>query len=75
MLNPNPLARHKYQRSFTVLLLDEQLNLINEKKFTTNKFLFDHDIITKDGLFLAINNPFNSMQYKDSLTFEKINFE
>lgn len=75
VLSPHITARHKYQRDFTIVVLDEQLNYITKKIFDTQKYLYDQAIITKDGLFLATNNPFSPIQQKGTLEFKRINFD
>lgn len=65
---------HKYQRDFTVIILDTAFEFVDKKVISGNKYVFDQEFVTDDGLFLSLNNPFNKKISSDTLYFEKIIF-
>ncbi len=57
---------------FVVMVLDDELNLLTEKKFDAGKYLPSNFFVGEKGLYLSVNHPDNPENKEDSLVFELI---
>ncbi|MFT6964689.1 MAG: hypothetical protein ACJAWV_004431 [Flammeovirgaceae bacterium] len=60
------------QRPFSVIVLDEQFNIIGEQLFPAEKYEFTYGraFIHPKGLYLGLNNPHNTEIGEDEMAFQ-----
>jgi hypothetical protein len=70
-VEPVAAYRPKYQRPFTILVLDAQGKLKKQQLYNPGEYYLDHEIITEGGLYLMRQQP----QPTNELVFERLNLE
>ena len=60
----------RYAPDFSIIILDENLNIIGETKFPSDTYDPNGYFIAEDGLYLSVSNPFNPDYSVDKLEFE-----
>ncbi|MGW8122211.1 DUF4221 family protein [Roseivirga echinicomitans] len=61
----------QFPRSFSIMILDENLNIIGEQLFDHNKeFVPQNIFVGKEGLYMSINHPDNPDNEEDYFTFK-----
>lgn len=63
---------HSKKKNFSIIILDNEFNIIGETLFPDNLYVPELLFITKDGLFISTNNERNSKFDEDLLNFERI---
>lgn len=58
--------------AFVVMVLDEELNVLTERKFDAGTYLPSNFFVGEKGLYLSINHPDNPENKEDKLAFELI---
>jgi hypothetical protein len=58
--------------SFVVMVFDENLDLLTEKKFEAGKYMPTNSFVGEEGLYISINNPENPENKEDWMSFELI---
>lgn len=58
--------------SFVVMVFDENLDLLTEKKFEAGKYMPTNSFVGEKGLYISINNPENPDNKEDLMSFELI---
>jgi hypothetical protein len=56
--------------AFVVMVLDEDLNVLTERKFEAGSYLPSNFFVGKKGLYLSVNHPDNPENREDLLAFE-----
>lgn len=61
----------QFPRSFSIMILDENLNIIGERLFDRNKeFVPQNVFVGKEGLYMSINHPDNPENEEDYFSFK-----
>src|SRR5690606_14432114 len=58
--------------AFVVMVLDEDLNILTEKRFEAGTYLPSNFFVGEKGLYLSLNHPDGPENKEDRLTFELI---
>jgi len=75
LLDADASILHKFQRGFTIFKSNEKFELVSKKHFQKDLYVFDNELITKDGLYLSTNNPFSQTNNENMMTYVRINLE
>ncbi len=59
-------------REFVVMVLDEELNVLTERKFEAGTYLPSNFFVGEKGLYLSVSHPDNPNNREDLLAFELI---
>jgi len=59
----------RYPQNFSIIILDNKLNIIGETFFPPDTYDANGYFITKEGLYLSISNPYNPEYNIDKLEF------
>lgn len=63
----------RYPKTFSIMLLDEDLNIITEKLFENNDtYVPNNAFVSRDGLYLSINHPSNPLNEENAFSFKLI---
>lgn len=62
-------ARNFYDKPFSVMLLDKDLNQIEEIAFAGGQYDFFHSIAYANKLYLSLNNPLNAIFSDEEIIF------
>ncbi|WP_268032976.1 DUF4221 family protein [Algoriphagus sp. PAP.12] len=57
---------------FVIMVFDENLDLLTEKKFEAGKYMPTNSFVGEKGLYISINNPENPENKEDWMSFELI---
>ena len=66
----SPMSGEDNGRKFSILILDEQYQLIGETKFPAYQYAYHYYFIGKEGLYVSLNNPDNPLFSEDELIFQ-----
>ncbi len=59
-----------YPNSFSILILDSELNIIGETKFEDEKFLTNNAFVAREGIYISTNHTDNPKNEEDYLQFQ-----
>ncbi|TKG91988.1 DUF4221 domain-containing protein [Puteibacter caeruleilacunae] len=65
----------RYPHKFSIMILDEEMNVLGETLFPIDTYDMHGYFINKDGLYLSRSNPYNPNYDVDKLEFELIKLE
>jgi len=57
-------------KPFSILVLDDQFNIITERRFKGGIYFTSEFFVTDKGLWISKYNPFNENQEENVLTFD-----
>ncbi len=60
----------RYPKNFSIIILDNKLNIIGETLLPPDTYDANGYFITKDGLYLSLSNPYNPEYNIDKLEFQ-----
>jgi hypothetical protein len=59
-----------YPKSFSIMVLNEQLEVITEKLFENQAYLPNNAFVSREGLYISMNHPENEANKEDYLSFK-----
>ncbi|WP_215225121.1 DUF4221 family protein [Echinicola shivajiensis] len=69
------LKLRRYPEGFSIMVLDEDLNILGETLFAKGKYYPNNAFITEEGLYLSINHADNPRNREDYLSFDLFGLE
>lgn len=61
---------NRYPGKLSIMIFDENLKLIGEKKLKKDTYYWKNSFVTRDGLYLNTNNPHNKAFTSERLSFD-----
>ncbi|PIQ47097.1 MAG: hypothetical protein COW03_17420 [Cytophagales bacterium CG12_big_fil_rev_8_21_14_0_65_40_12] len=64
-----------YPKSFAIMVLNEQLEVITEKLFENQAYLPNNAFVGREGLYISMNHPENEVNKEDYFSFKLLKLE
>ena len=59
----------QFPKEFSIMILDNELNIIGETLMEGDKYVPNNMFVTEDGLYISVNHPDNPDNREDFLSF------
>jgi len=65
----NPMSQREFHKTFSIMIIDENFNLIGETIMPDNTYIMDSFFINEAGMWISTNHPKNPEFEEDVITF------